>query len=257
MGGGRGDRRARRGPRPESGERGGSTDRSERVRRVQRDRVEFTMTEILPIELHDAGPDDDIVAARIWWRCDRDEAAGPLPDEPLAWEHLRHLRVSGRMVIATTTDGEPVGFGGVVERNGITRLADLFIDPDHQGRGVGQALLREVLGDAAVLTTSASADPRALPLYTRAGMRPLWPYHFLVGDPRKVEVPETMRVEPASPKSSLPSTPRPRASNGQSTTSTTRSGVERRGCASSSPIARSASPTSSRRSRGHRRVGSC
>jgi GNAT superfamily N-acetyltransferase len=156
------------------------------------------MTEILPIELHDARPDDDIVAARIWWRCDRDEEAGPLPDEPLAWEHLRHLRVSGRMVIATTTDGEPVGFGGVVERNGITRLADLFIDPDHQGRGVGQALLREVLGDAAVLTTSASADPRALPLYTRAGMRPLWPYHFLVGDPRKVEVPETTRVEPAS-----------------------------------------------------------
>jgi GNAT superfamily N-acetyltransferase len=154
------------------------------------------MTERLPIQLHDAGPDDDIVAARIWWRCDRDEEDGPLPDDPLAWEHLRHLRVSGRMVIATT-DGEPVGFGGVVERSGVTRLADLFVDPDHQGRGVGRALLREVLGDATVLTTSASTDPRALPLYARAGMRPLWPCHFLAGDPRKVAASPSVRVEPA------------------------------------------------------------
>ena len=156
------------------------------------------MTDALPIELREAGPDDDIVAARIWWRCDRDEEDGPLPDDPLAWEHLRHLRVSGRMVIASAPDGVPVGFGGVVVRNGVTRLADLFIDPDHQGHGVGRALLSDLLGDATVLTTSASADPRALPLYTRAGMRPLWPYHFLVGDPRTVESPAGVRVEPAT-----------------------------------------------------------
>ena len=58
-------------------------------------------------------------------------------------------------------------------------------------------MLREVLGDASVLTTSASNDPRALPLYARAGMQPLWPYHFLLGDPRKVLAPSTVTVERA------------------------------------------------------------
>ena len=148
------------------------------------------------MKLYDASPEDDVVAARIWWRCDREEDE-PFPDDPLAWDHLRHLRETGRMVMAATDDGRPMGFGGVVVRSGITRLADLFIDPDCQGQGVGKALLREVLGDAKVLTTSASADPRALPLYVRAGMRPLWPYHFLLGDPRGVDAPSTVEVEAA------------------------------------------------------------
>ena len=148
------------------------------------------------MNLYDASPDDDVVAARIWWRCDRG-ADEPFPDDPMAWDHIRHLRETGRMVMAATDDGEPAGFGGVVLRSGVTRLADLFIDPAHQGRGVGKSILREVLGDASVLTTSASNDPRALPLYARAGMQPLWPYHFMLGDPRKVPKPATVTVERA------------------------------------------------------------
>ena len=107
----------------------------------------------------------------------------------LSWDHLRHLRESGRMVMATSDDGQPAGFGGIVERSGVTRLADLFIDPEHQGQGLGQALLHEMLDAKTVMTTSPRADPRALPLYTRAGMQPLWPYHFVVGDPRRVTAP--------------------------------------------------------------------
>ena len=145
------------------------------------------------MKLYDASPEDDVVAARIWWRCDRDEHE-PFPDDPLAWDHLRHLRESGRMVMAVRDDGAPMGFGGVVERSGVTRLADLFIDPDCQGQGVGKALLREVLGDATVMMTSASADQRALPLYVRAGMQPLWPYHFMLGDPRRVHAPSSVAV---------------------------------------------------------------
>jgi len=148
------------------------------------------------MKLHDASPEDDVVAARIWWRCDRDEDE-PFPDDPLAWDHLRHLRESGRMVMAVSEDGAPMGFGGIVVRSGVTRLADLFIDPDRQGQGVGKALLREVLGDATVMMTSASADPRALPLYVRAGMQPLWPYHFMLGDPRRVHAPSSVAVEAA------------------------------------------------------------
>ncbi len=209
------------------------------------------------MNLYDASPDDDVVAARIWWRCDR-EADEPFPDEPLAWDHIRHLRDTGRMVMATTDDGEPAGFGGVVVRSGVTRLADLFVDPAHQGRGVGKAILREVLGDATVLTTSASNDPRALPLYARAGMQPLWPCHFMLGDPRKVPPPAAVTVERRrrAPSSSR-STAKPPASIERSTTSTTRSVVARsRSASSSRATVRSASRTSNRPSRGRRTAGS-
>jgi GNAT superfamily N-acetyltransferase len=148
------------------------------------------------MKLYDASPEDDEVAARIWWRADHE--GEQFPNSPRAWEHLSHLRETGRMVMSATEDGEPTGFGGIVVRSGVTRLADLFIDPDHQGRGYGKAILEEVLRGATVMTTSASADPRALPLYTRAGMRPLWPYHFLMGDPSRVAAPPSVTVEPAS-----------------------------------------------------------
>ncbi|HTN81100.1 MAG TPA: GNAT family N-acetyltransferase, partial [Acidimicrobiales bacterium] len=147
------------------------------------------------MKLSDASPDDDEVAARIWWRADHE--GEPFPDHPMAWAHLRHLRETGRMVMASI-DGRPAGFGGIVVRSGVTRLADLFVDPDHQGRGVGKALVAELLDGAMEMTTSASADPRALPLYVRAGMRPLWPYHFMVGDPSRVAAPRSVTVEPAS-----------------------------------------------------------
>ena len=155
------------------------------------------------MKLHDAeSPVDDEIAARIWWRSDSDQAgpksASPFPLDPLAWDHVRHLRESGRMVMATTDDGQPVGFGGIVERSGVTRLADLFVDPEHQGHGVGKALLREMLDGKTVMTTSASTDARALPLYARAGMQPLWPYHFVSGDPRRVTPPTAVTVEPAT-----------------------------------------------------------
>ncbi len=52
------------------------------------------------------------------------------------------------MVMAATDDGQPMGFGGVVVRSGVTRLADLFINPDCQGHGVGKALLHEMLDEA-------------------------------------------------------------------------------------------------------------
>ena len=148
------------------------------------------------MKLYDASsPSDDEAAARVWWLADHD--GEPFPEHPLAWDHLRHLRQTGRMVMATSDRGAVLGFGGIVERSGVTRLADLFIDPAHQGQGVGKAILHEVLGDATVMMTSASADPRALPLYVRAGMRPLWPYPFMLGDPRRVDAPSSVVVEAA------------------------------------------------------------
>ena len=95
----------------------------------------------------------------------------------------------------------PVGFGAAVDTGRSTHLADLFVLPDHHGRGLGGRLLAAVLGTAYPRTTFASDDPRALPLYVRAGMTPLWPNLYLGGDPRTLPAPppgyvvETIAIE--------------------------------------------------------------
>jgi hypothetical protein len=68
----------------------------------------------------------------------------------------------------------------------VTHLCDLFVEPANHGQGVGQALLGVALRDAGARTTFASRDPRALPLYVRCGMQPLWPSFYVSGDPRRV-----------------------------------------------------------------------
>jgi hypothetical protein len=75
-----------------------------------------------------------------------------------------------------------IGFGATLERDGVTHLGDLFIRPDRLGEGLGTALLQELLAGARECTTFASQDPRALPLYVRFGMCPLWPLLYLKGD---------------------------------------------------------------------------
>ena len=51
-------------------------------------------------------------------------------------------------------------------------LADLFVEPGRLGQGLGRPLLTALFEDAPVRATFASSDPRALPLYVRAGMTP-------------------------------------------------------------------------------------
>ena len=83
--------------------------------------------------------------------------------------YLVHLLSTGRVFVAEDGD-QVVGFGAVVERFGVTHLADLFVLPDRFGEGIGGQLLDAVFSDAALRTTFASSDPRAMPLYVRAGM---------------------------------------------------------------------------------------
>ncbi len=52
---------------------------------------------------------------------------------------------------------------------------------DRLGQGIGRPLLAEVFGEAPRRTTFASDDPRAIPLYIRAGMRALWASLYVEG----------------------------------------------------------------------------
>jgi GNAT superfamily N-acetyltransferase len=118
----------------------------------------------------------------------------------VGYPYLEHLLRRGRMVIAEL-DGPIVGFGSVIRIGEASMVSDLFVDPAHHGQGIGSALLVEALGDDQPRMTFSSADPRALPAYIRAGMRPWWPNLYVRADQAalaRLPADQSLVVEPAS-----------------------------------------------------------
>lgn len=99
----------------------------------------------------------------------------PWPQRP---DFLDHELGEGRVAVAEW-NGEVVAFGGTFDRGDVVYLADLFVRPDFVGHGVGSGILEALFDRGEVRLTSASGDPRALPLYARFGMRPLMPALYL------------------------------------------------------------------------------
>lgn len=106
---------------------------------------------------------------------------GPITGVDIVGPYVRHLVTNARALV--TADGdEVVAYGAAIDVGIAVHLADLFVRPDRLGRGIGRPLLTAVYSDAERRTTFASNDPRALPLYVRAGMAPLWPSLYVEGD---------------------------------------------------------------------------
>jgi GNAT superfamily N-acetyltransferase len=100
-----------------------------------------------------------------------------------------HLIAHGEVVVAEE-GGRAVGFGATISSSRGVHLADLFVVRDRQGAGIGRRLLAALYaGDPWPRTTFSSDDPRALPLYVRFGMRPLWPNLYIRGDGRRLPEP--------------------------------------------------------------------
>ncbi len=113
--------------------------------------------------------------------------------------YLRHL-VANHRVLVSTEDERVVAFGGAVDTGRCRMLSDLFVQPGRLGQGIGRPLLARLLGAAARRATFASADPRALPLYVRAGMTPLWVNLYLEGPGRRLPDPaSSITVRSAGP----------------------------------------------------------
>lgn len=113
--------------------------------------------------------------------------------------YLLHLIARGGARVAVEAD-EVVGFGATVDTGRSVHLADLFIRPDRIGKGIGKPLLAAAFGEAPRRTTFASDDPRALPIYVRAGMLPLWASLYLEGPADRLPAqPRSLRTEPATP----------------------------------------------------------
>ena len=140
---------------------------------------------------------DDVPAIRAILAAHDED--GPVTDVDIVGPYVRHL-VARCLALVTERDGEVVAYGAAVDTGIVRQLAELFVRPDLLGRGIGRPLLDAVLGDAQRRTTFASADPRALPLYVRAGMAPLWPILLVEGPAALLAAPQRpIEIEPAEP----------------------------------------------------------
>lgn len=127
------------------------------------------------IVIRDATPGDIEATNAVWLSTQADVGAAPIPEQPLGMHEID----TGRMVVAEL-DGNVVGFGGTLTRSGVLYLADLFVRPEHQDRGIGGRLAHRLCSmHHHQLFTFASGDPRAQALYARLGMPAVEPYHYL------------------------------------------------------------------------------
>jgi GNAT superfamily N-acetyltransferase len=121
---------------------------------------------------------DGTAVSRLWAENDELDEGALVTD--LLLDHLFDVAT----VVVAEAGRAVVGFAATVELGTITHLTDLFVDRERQGQGIGRALLAAAFGGARDRTTFASADPRALPAYVRAGMAPWWPNLYLEVDDR-------------------------------------------------------------------------
>lgn len=114
----------------------------------------------------------------------------PAEDSGADPRYVRLLLQQATVVVAAAAPGGPVvGWGATRTTPPGELLTDLFVDPASQGRGIGQALLRELWPGAPGASgrfTFSSRHPSALPLYGRAGLRAIWPLLYLSGNARRL-----------------------------------------------------------------------
>ena len=127
------------------------------------------------------------------------DSDGPITTVDVVGPYVRHL-IEHATALVTERGGEVLAYGAAIDTGIARHLADLFVTPDLVERGIGRPLLDAVFGTALRRTTFASADPRALALYVRAGLTPLWPNLYLEGSVVQLPSPERpIAIGPADP----------------------------------------------------------
>ena len=146
-----------------------------------------------------AGTERDLPECNRIWREGIDAYLRPMGQPPLPTDNpsLRRLHAHtlatdpARFVVAERRGRSGlkrvVAFGSAVERGDLWFLSMLFVEPGEQARGVGRALLAEILPaplDGRVLATCTdSAQPISNGLYASFGIVPRMPLFNLIGRP--------------------------------------------------------------------------
>jgi GNAT superfamily N-acetyltransferase len=156
------------------------------------------MTSLAGISLRPAAEADLLDCHRVW----RDAIDAyqarmgipPMPEDNPGLRRLhRHAQATdpARFMVAdrrVPEDGtRVVAFGSAMERGPLWFLSMLFVEPREQARGLGRALLEQLLpadhAARALATCTDSAQPISNGLYTTFGIVPRMPMFNLVGRP--------------------------------------------------------------------------
>lgn len=134
------------------------------------------MADIRPMTPED-GPDLRRIERRAGERFADVGMPGIAAAEPATVEVLAAYADAGRGWVATGDGGEPVGYVVVEVVDGNAHIEQISVLPDHQGRGVGRALVDRVAAWAAgqrmpAMTLTTFRDvPWNGPLYRHLGFR--------------------------------------------------------------------------------------
>lgn len=134
------------------------------------------------LSLRPVRADDAEVLYRIYAGTRADELAGVPWDDRVKEAFLRqqfdaqsaaYEQYEGRSHQLVLLDGAPVGRLYVARRDDEMRIVDIALLPEHRGAGIGTAVLRDVLDEAAagglVVRIHVERENRALGLYRRLG----------------------------------------------------------------------------------------
>jgi GNAT superfamily N-acetyltransferase len=135
-----------------------------------------------------AAADRDIPAIRAILAANGNDGPVAADGVDIIGPYLLHLLHRHRAMV-TERDAQVVAFGAVADAGVAAMLADLFVRPDLVGNGLGRPLLEALFDGSTARATFASSDPRALPLYVRAGMTPLWTIFYLEGAASQLPTP--------------------------------------------------------------------
>jgi ribosomal protein S18 acetylase RimI-like enzyme len=103
----------------------------------------------------------------------------PREEDPTAF-HAQAREVAllrGARVLVAKDRNVPIAFAQL-EQDGVTaEIAQVYVHPDHRGRGLGTAVTQAAIGAAGSVTDlwiAADDEDRAKDLYARLGFRPAW-----------------------------------------------------------------------------------
>jgi ribosomal protein S18 acetylase RimI-like enzyme len=89
------------------------------------------------------------------------------------WLALSELGIrEGRMRLATNQENVIVGFATFLINDGVAELEDLFVDPEHQRRGIGELLVLDIskrVQELGFETLEVTANPHAMAFYEHMG----------------------------------------------------------------------------------------